>query len=245
MIVILNYSGHEMDDVILDAGQIPGGASLYDVHPSTCLASSSHHQGTMTTGGPGKRTTKVQRSSPSPASTPTPSNTGVNSRIQEKSNNGSSSPNGDSKRRRFTSSPVRPWKSPSPQPMASDMHLHHSLQHHSMGSPSGGGNNSSASSLLRHISVIRETPPILKPQVVAPSYHHQIPAHHHPHVPTHHHYHHLVDPYAAAYHLYKNGAPVPSNPMTGGASTITGSSPAAAAAAAVSAGHPHHWGAYN
>lgn len=224
-----------MDDVILDAGQIPGGASLYDVHPPVCLTNSQ--SGLPMTSGPGKRTPKVQRSSPSPASTPTPSNSGV--RSQEKSRNGLTSPNGDSKRRRFTSSPVRPWKSPSPQPMANE--LHHSLQHHSMGSPCGGGNSSSASSLLRHISVIRETPPVLKPQVVAPSYHHQIPAHHHPHVPTHHHYH-LVDPYAAAYHLYKNGAPVPSNPMTGGTPAITGSSPAATAAAA---GHPHHWGAYN
>lgn len=232
-----------MDDVILDAGQIPGGASLYDVHPPACIANSQIHQGGSVLpamSGPGKRTTKVQRSSPSPASTPIPNNPGA--RSQEKSRNGSASPNGDQKRRRFTSSPVRPWKSPSPQPMTSE---HHSLQHHSMGSPCGGGNSSSASSLLRHISVIRETPPVLKPQVVAPSYHHQIPAHHHPHVPTHHHYHHLVDPYAAAYHLYKNGAPVPSNPMTGGTTAITGSSPAAAAAAAVSAGHPHHWGAYN
>lgn len=243
-----------MDDVILDAGQIPGGASLYDVHPpASCsgVSSSHHHHIQGTIGVPGKRTPKNHRSSPSPASTPTP-NQGRNQ--QEKSSNGSPSPNGDPKRRRFTSSPVRPWKSPSPQPMVANELHHHSLHHHSMGSPTGGGNNpSSASNLLRHISVIRETPPVLKPQVVAPSsyHHHQIPAHHHhvPHVPhpSHHHYHHLVDPYAAAYHLYKNGTPGPSGPMTGGgvATAITGSSPAAAAAA-VTAGHPaHHWGAYN
>lgn len=114
----------------------------------------------------------------------------------------------DHKRRRFTSSPVRPWKSPSPQSNSSD--------------PAATAQVTPASNLLRHISVIRETPPILKPQVVPPAYHVPHAAHH---------YHHLVDPYAAAYHLYKNGA--------GPAGT------AAPPTATSAAGHSHHWGAYN
>ncbi|CAG2170226.1 unnamed protein product, partial [Oppiella nova] len=124
------------------------------------------------------------------------------------------------KRRRFNSSPVRPWKSPSPPPPPNV------CQQVVVGAGVGlGGQESanSASSLLRHISVIRETPPILKPQVVAPAYH---PAHHA------HHYHHLVDPYAAAYHLYKNGSGGP--PMT---AQPTPAVPSTAA--------HHHWGAYN
>lgn len=113
------------------------------------------------------------------------------------------------KRRRFNSSPVRPWKSPSPPTVCSV--------------PVGSSEvANSASNLLRHISVIRETPPILKPQVVAPTYH--------PHA---HHYHHLVDPYAAAYHLYKNGS-ASGPPMTAQPAPPVPSS----------AAH-HHWGAYN
>lgn len=112
------------------------------------------------------------------------------------------------KRRRFNSSPVRPWKSPSPPPV---------------GQVGSSPPSNSASNLLRHISVIRETPPILKPQVVAPPYH--------PHA---HHYHHLVDPYAAAYHLYKNGGN--GGGMGAPAAAPNGPSPAA---------HHHHWGAYN
>ncbi|KAJ6216958.1 hypothetical protein RDWZM_008115 [Blomia tropicalis] len=107
------------------------------------------------------------------------------------------------KRRRLNSSPVRPWKSPSPPPPVSSAE---------------SNVNATGSNLLRHISVIRETPPILKPQVMAPSPYHA------------HHYHHLVDQYAAAYHLYKsspNGAPI--SPQSGHNTT-----PHSA----------HHWGAY-
>lgn len=116
------------------------------------------------------------------------------------------------KRRRMNSSPVRPWKSPSPP-------------NNSMGSvigSSGTNNDSSVNNspnLLRHISVIRETPPILKPQVMTPSPYHA------------HHYHHLVDQYAAAYHLYKtgpNGRPISPQNNT----------------ANVSPHHAHHWSAY-
>ena len=123
---------------------------------------------------------------------------------------------GDSKRRRYTSSPVRPWKTPSPA-------VEQGGPGHSSPHPTP------ASNLLRHISVIRETPigfhrpadsSILKPQVVTPPYH--------PHAA--HHYHHLVDPYAAAYHLYKNGSGT-AGPMAG-------------ATAPASTGHSHPWG-YN
>lgn len=118
-------------------------------------------------------------------------------------------PSESAKRRRFNSSPVRPWKSPSPPSVCPV--------------PVGASEANSASSLLRHISVIRETPPILKPQVVAPTYH--------PHA---HHYHHLIDPYhPAAYHLYKNGSATAS-PMTAQPAPPVPSS----------AAH-HHWGAYN
>lgn len=112
------------------------------------------------------------------------------------------------KRRRFNSSPVRPWKSPSPPPSVG-----------SVNSVSSPPSSNSTSSLLRHISVIRETPPILKPQVVSPAYH--------PHA---HHYHPLVDPYAAAYHLYKNGSAGHAGGM---------------GAPATPSGHHQHWGAYN
>ncbi|XP_054155449.1 protein trachealess-like isoform X2 [Oppia nitens] len=127
------------------------------------------------------------------------------------------------KRRRFNSSPVRPWKSPSPPNVCQTV-----PQPVPPGSVTTIGTTSSeaissASSLLRHISVIRETPPILKPQVVAPTYH--------PHA---HHYHPLVDSYAAAYHLYKNG--------TGGGPPMT-AQPTPAVPTAAS--HHHHWGAYN
>ena len=111
------------------------------------------------------------------------------------------------KRRRLDSSPVRPWKSPSPPP-----------PHSQPISTSTEVNPNSAPNLLRHISVIRETPPILKPQVMTPA-----PYHPHP-------YHHLVDQYAAAYHLYKTGP--------NGTTMAPQNNPS-------SAPHPtHHWGAY-
>ncbi|OTF83327.1 neuronal pas domain protein-like protein [Euroglyphus maynei] len=125
------------------------------------------------------------------------------------------SPSDNIKRRRMNSSPVRPWKSPSPP-------------NNSMGNvvPSSTSNESTISStspnLLRHISVIRETPPILKPQVMAPTPYHA----HHP-------YHHLVDQYAAAYHLYKTGPNGAANPISSPNSNPNASP------------HPtHHWGAY-
>ena len=111
------------------------------------------------------------------------------------------------KRRRLNSSPVRPWKSPSPPSIVGNV------------TPATAESNANQSgpNLLRHISVIRETPPILKPQVMTPSPYHS------------HHYHHLVDQYAAAYHLYKtspNGTPI--SPQA------TNPTPHSA----------HHWGAY-
>lgn len=112
------------------------------------------------------------------------------------------------KRRRLNSSPVRPWKSPSPPSTVGNVTV----------TSADGNANQSGPNLLRHISVIRETPPILKPQVMAPSPYHA------------HHYHHLVDQYAAAYHLYKtspNGTPI--SPQA--------SNPTPHSAA-------HHWGAY-
>ena len=71
-----------------------------------------------------KRLTKRITPSPSPPKSPSPP---------------------DSKRRRYNTSPVRPWKSPSP--------------------------SADTPSLLRHISVIRENPLIPKPQVVPTPYH--------------------------------------------------------------------------
>ncbi|KAF7489442.1 Protein trachealess [Sarcoptes scabiei] len=123
------------------------------------------------------------------------------------------------KRRRLNSSPVRPWKSPSPQPNSS-------------GSILGAGNTNESNlsnnspNLLRHISVIRETPPILKPQVMTPNPYHP------------HHYHHLVDQYASAYHLYKTG---PNSPQ--------GSDSVANPVHHAShhhhpPPHPHHWSTY-
>lgn len=106
------------------------------------------------------------------------------------------------KRRRPNSSPVRPWKSPSPP--SSNV------------PPACESNHTSSPNLLRHISVIRETPPILKPQVVTASSYHAHP------------YHHLVDQYAAAYHLYKTG---PSAAQIGSQVNPTPS-------------NAHHWGAY-
>lgn len=146
----------------------------------------------------------------------------------------------DCKRRRYTSSPVRPWKTPSPAVEQATAGVTASVGTGPPGAGSGGGggggggghgspHTTPASNLLRHISVIRETPigfhrppdtSILKPQVVTAPYHAH-PAHH---------YHHLVDPYAAAYHLYKNGSGTGA-PMTG-------------ATAPASAGHSHPWG-YN
>ncbi|XP_074604189.1 protein trachealess-like isoform X2 [Brevipalpus obovatus] len=184
------------------------------------------------------------------------------------------------KRRRFTSSPVRPWRTPSPP--AVDLHspsstsmmgsssrpLHglspscSSSSSHSPSSsspittnhhhqpppppphpshlshpshPSHPHHHHQSNHLLRHISVIRETPPIVKPQILPPPYHHT----HHPHPHTAH-YHPLVDPYSAYFkdytHLYKNGGnlPTPTAPSTNPV-----------------AGPPHHhhhhhpWGAYN
>ncbi|KAH7645241.1 neuronal pas domain protein-like protein [Dermatophagoides farinae] len=126
------------------------------------------------------------------------------------------SPSDNIKRRRMNSSPVRPWKSPSPP-------------NNSMGNivvPSSTANESTVSStspnLLRHISVIRETPPILKPQVMAPTPYHA----HHP-------YHHLVDQYAAAYHLYKTGPNGAANPISPQNSNQN-----------ASPHQTHHWSAY-
>ena len=111
------------------------------------------------------------------------------------------------KRRRLNSSPVRPWKSPSPPTSSVSANVSESSA------------NQPGPNLLRHISVIRETPPILKPQVMTPSPYHA------------HHYHHLVDQYAAAYHLYKtspNGTPITPQTSTNQNSHST-----------------HHWGAYS
>lgn len=153
-------------------------------------------------------------------------------------------PNESSKRRRFTSSPVRPWRSPSPA--GGDIHpsagrppgLSPVNAASVPASPASSSSNSpsNASNLLRHISVICETPPIVKPQVV-PSYHHA----HHP--PAHHYHHHpLVDPYTAYfkdYHIYKNGgnlnvSSTPTAPVSGPHHHHH---------------HPHHphhpWGTYN
>lgn len=181
--------------MIMDSSQMPGGAHLIQ----TPIVVSSKRN-------------KLRSVSPP---TPTPSRSARQSEAASHPDSPDSAHNGaDSKRRRFTSSPVRPWKSPSPQ------------SNSSIEPPPGVVPQvTPASNLLRHISVIRETPPILKPQVVAPSYHV-------PHA-AHHHYHHLVDPYAAAYHLYKNGA--------GQTGAMTGAPPTATSAA----GHSHHWGAYN
>ncbi|XP_053203805.1 protein trachealess-like isoform X3 [Panonychus citri] len=202
-----------------------------------------------------------------------------------------------SKRRRYTSSPVRPWKSPSPPSsespgvgvtVGSNGLANIVGGHNLMSSPSSpGACGSPASNLLRHISVIRETPAILKPQVVAPTaaYHaHHIPHHTHPnphhthqhhqhthphvhphshayhqsppppissqqqqqpppppHPPshsTHPHYHHLVDPYTAAYHIYKTGGNH-GGPGVSQTATVTPGQ--------VVTGNNHHlhWGAYN
>jgi hypothetical protein len=180
----------------MGCNQLPEGT--YDLSSTPCVIMSKHH-------------TSSPRLSRSPSPSPPVSRP---LRPEKQSSNspvsGSpASPAGDCKRRRFTSSPVRPWKSPSPAEQSEE---------------SGNPHPSTpASSLLRHISVIRETPPILKPQVMAAaSYHHHHAAHH---------YHPLVDPYAAAYHLYK-AAPAPTGAMTAGA-------------AAATAGHPHHWAGYN
>lgn len=118
----------------------------------------------------------------------------------------------ESKRRRLNSSPVRPWKSPSPPTAAGSIVV-------STGESSA---SQTGPSLLRHISVIRETPAILKPQVMAPSPYHA------------HHYHQLVDQYAAAYHLYKaspNQSQISAQPGPVGPSNPNSHS-------------AHHWGAY-
>lgn len=134
-----------------------------------------------------------------------------------------------SKRRRYTSSPVRPWKSPpSHSSDTSSTLCTLNTSNTSSTRPNSASASASASNILRHISVIRETPPILKPQVVAPSYHtHPHTAHYH-----HHHHHHLVDPYTA-YHLYKNGGAPGTGMTTATASPGSASVP------------PHNWGAYN
>ena len=185
-------SGTEQNDVIMDCGQLPEGT--FDLSSSSpCITLSK------------QRT--PPRLSRSPSSSPPVTRPARHDKQSSSSSAGSpASPTGDCKRRRFTSSPVRPWKSPSPADHPHD---------------DGTPHTTPASNLLRHISVIRETPPILKPQVMAASYHHHAAHHYHP----------LVDPYAAAYHLYK------STPSPGGAM--------AAGAAAATAGHPHHWGSYN
>lgn len=126
------------------------------------------------------------------------------------------------KRRRLNSSPVRPWKSPSPPPppplsSAVPPSVTPTLPVGGVLAPDGTGSSvggNPPNKLLRHISVIREAPPI----------------HYHPH----HHYHHLVDQYAAAYHLYANG---PSAPPSIG--------PQHGPSNANMQGAAHHWGAYN
>lgn len=227
----------------MDASQLAGGLHM--------ITSSSSTSSSLTKRTPACATITKQ-SSPEPSPTESNSQNSLsqngnshsshshNSQITAATNSHSTnsqqtvngSPDSDSidrvnegaKRRRFNSSPVRPWKSPSPPTQVSHI-THQTNQTGASGGSPGTGSNlnvnvNSASNLLRHISVIRETPPILKPQVVPPAYH--------PH-----HYHHLVDPYAAAYHLYKNGG-------TGGVMaasshpTPTGPSPAT----------HHHWG-YN
>lgn len=191
--VVAGSSGMENHELVMDCGQLPEGT--FDLSSSPLAMSLSKGQGTPS------------RLSRSPSVSP-PTARPVRG---EKASSSAASPvsptASDCKRRRFTSSPVRPWKSPSPAD-----------QTHEDATP----HTTPASNLLRHISVIREVPPVLKPQVMAASYHH-----HH----TAHHYHPLVDPYAAAYHLYKS-TPAAGNTMTAGA-------------AAASTGHPHHWGSYN
>lgn len=140
---------------------------------------------------------RSQRLAPSPLESPPSS--GSHHRVES------------AKRRRLNSSPVRPWKSPSP-PTPGGLGQ-------STVSSADSPNSNSSPNLLRHISVIRETPPILKPQVMTPPTYH-----------PHHHYHHLVDQYAAAYHLYKSN---PSQPPSAIAPQ-TGTTPP----------HHHHWGAY-
>ncbi|KAI1291745.1 Protein trachealess [Halotydeus destructor] len=215
-IIMINYviSGMEVEDVIMDANQLPGACPLLNdsTGPKRQLSQSKQNNGSSPCPTPPSRVR------PEPASS-------VQSQHSSESPDSPQTGGGpDSKRRRFTSSPVRPWKSPSPHNSNPSTPGH---DHSQSGSPQV---TPSASNLLRHISVIRETPPVLKPQVVTPPYH----AHHH-HAA--HHYHHLVDPYAAAYHhLYKNGAP-------GGGM----SAPATPSATASATGHhhSHHWGAYN
>lgn len=189
-------SGTENHDSVMDCGQLPEGTFDLSSPPSTISLSKQQHEAS----------TRLSRS-PS-CSPPTIRVTRGEKQSSSSSAGSPASPVSDCKRRRFTSSPVRPWKSPSP----SDHHPHEESTPHT----------TPASNLLRHISVIRETPAVLKPQVMAASYHH-----HH----TAHHYHPLVDPYAAAYHLYKS-APPSGNTMTAGAT-------------AAATGHPHHWGGYN
>ena len=179
----------------MDCGQLPQGTFDLSISPAQLLS---------------KQRSPAPRPPRTPSSSPPTTRPSRHDKQSSSSSAGSpASPASECKRRRFTSSPVRPWKSPSP--------ADHSV------TEEGTSLASPASSLLRHISVIRETPPILKPQVMAASYHHA----------SHHHYHPLVDPYAAAYHLYKS-TPAPGGPMAAGA-----------AAATASTGHPHHWGSYN
>lgn len=205
--------------MILDASQLPANS-----------ASSSSSSPSLSS-----KRSPPKRSTPSPASPATSQTSLITHTVQRikpedppslvTANGSPDSPmsgsNDISKRRRYTSSPVRPWKSPSPHFISNSTTL---CTLNSTNTSSTGPNG--ASNLLRHISVIRETPPILKPQVVAPSYHpHHHPAHYHHHQP-------LVDPYTA-YHFYKNGG-APGTGMT----TAT-ASPGSASA-------PHHnWGAYN
>nr|XP_027198196.1 protein trachealess-like [Dermatophagoides pteronyssinus] len=158
------------------------------------------------------------------------------------------------KRRRMNSSPVRPWKSPSPPPPPpnSNSMVNNVIQQPPSSTSSNHESTTTSSpNLLRHISVIRETPPILKPQVMTSTtpYHHPHHAHHHhPHP---HPYHHLVDQYAAAYHLYKtgpNGNVVinnNNNNNTNNPSTISppmNSNPNVVASP--HSHHHHHWSAY-
>ncbi|RWS15018.1 protein trachealess-like isoform X5 [Dinothrombium tinctorium] len=216
-IITINYviSGIEYEDVIMDASQLPGGlTSSCSTPPLPSKGSSPKATSPSPSPPPQQQFQSQSQQRQHRQANPRPSSI-------QMTNGSPISPLGQNnnevaKRRRFTSSPVRPWKSPSP-PSTNAM-------------VEGDGNGSSqantpASNLLRHISVIRETPPILKPQVVAPPYH---PHAHHPA-----HYHHLVDPYAAAYHLYKNGG----GPGTG---MTTASTPPSSTAAP-----HHHWGAYN
>ena len=262
-------------DVIFDATQVPGNSGIFDTsmnhghHPSPVSQSNLSTIIKKSPNGP-----KSNRTVASPA--PSGSNNkskAVNNKSGQDDEEPSASATAGSKRRRFTSSPVRPWKSPSPSPGLSAEHPHNAYPNHHHAIDSDGQESPSPSatsaSLFRHISVIREAPmPILKPQVVSyphvhsgavghhhhpqitPAHHHQLahhqlnPAHHHHH--HHHHpaYHPLVDPYLVDAAAYHL---YKNGTPTAATGHMSGSSPPSASqsAAAAAAGAQNPWGSYN